>query len=173
MSGANEMASIIGTVGSDIYLPASSRAIIVYDDREITTGLRVCSVASPIARWFSCPRAVHVVFKRDAISFMEIELQVKLVELSWENFVKWNFRYIFLFSWLISISCFNSRPCLLALTLWQTDLYLDILFAWYMIKIQGGKVEVKYITKEIKGHINTNIIGILCQNVATGSRDLC
>lgn len=39
MSGANEMVSIIGTVGSDIYLPASSRTIIAYDDREITASL--------------------------------------------------------------------------------------------------------------------------------------
>jgi len=38
------------------------------------------------------------------------------------------------------------------------------------LAIQGG-MEGKYITKEIKDHINTNIIGILCQNVATGFRD--
>lgn len=48
------MASIIGTVGSDIYLPASSRAIIMYDDREITSTSLSLSLffllASPIPR---------------------------------------------------------------------------------------------------------------------------
>lgn len=156
MSGANEMASIIGTVGSDIYLPASSRAIIAYDDREITTGLRVYSLASSIARWFFCPRAAwYLNVTRYPPWFMEIELKVKLVELSWENLAKWNFCYIFLFSWLISISCFKSRLCLLASTLWQTDLYLDILFAWHKIKTcdtsgrYGGKV---YSQRDKKSH---------------------
>lgn len=134
MSGANEMASIIRTVGSDIYLPASLRAIIACDDREITTGLRVCSLASPIARWFSCPRPWCLNVMQYPSWFMKIELKVKLVELSWENLAKWNFRYIFLFSWLMSISCFRPRLHLLASTLWRTDLYLDILFAWHKIK---------------------------------------
>lgn len=132
MSGANEMASIIRTVGSDIYLPASLRAIIACDDREITTGLRVCSLASPIARWFSCPRPM--VFKRDAVSFV-----------IHENWIKGQTRWIegklsemefplYLLIFLMSISCFRPRLHLLASTLWRTDLYLDILFAWHKIK---------------------------------------